>query len=75
MKHVRSVSKKAGPAYAYAWDWFVNVANPKPGPNAGLITTGGKPTVPGDLTPGYVDALWNSPDSIDPTDVNDVGLF
>ena len=67
MKHVRSVSRKAGPAYAYAWDWVINVANPKPGPNAGLITTGG--------TPGYVDTLWASPDSIDPTDVNDVGLF
>lgn len=67
MKHVNTVTKKTGPAHAYVWDWFINITNPKWGFTPGLIETGGKPW--------YVNALWASPDSIDPTDVNDVGLF
>ena len=62
MKHVRSVSKKATPAKAFVWEWFVNT---KTSPwSEGVISNAGKPA--------YVNALWNSSDSIDPTDPNDL---
>ena len=64
MKHLKSVSKKTGPARAYVWDWFINL---KGGIQPGLIMTGGKPW--------YVDALWQSPDSLDPTDATEDDLF
>lgn len=64
MKHVKSVTQKSVPALAYPWEWFVNVKN---GFTPGVIPSEGKP--------GYIDNLVNSPDSLDPTDVNDLGQF
>lgn len=61
MKHVKGVTKTTNPARAYVWDWFINL---KGGVGPGIITTGGKPW--------YVNALWQSNDSIDPNDINDL---
>jgi len=63
MKHVTNVTKKANPAKAYVWDWFVNVKTM----GSGIIFSGGKPA--------YVNELWNHDGAITPTDINDVGLF
>jgi len=61
MKHVKSVSKKATPSKAFVWEWFVDT---KPFPGVGIIQGAGKPAC--------VDALWTSPDSIDPNDPADI---
>ena len=66
MKHLKTASKKARPASAYVLDWFVNVWNGFP-PVAGIITANGKAN--------YANVLWTSTDSLDPTDINDVGLL
>jgi len=63
MKHVKSVSKKATPSKAFVWEWFVNT---KTSPwSAGII--------PSKYT-HYSDVLWDSSDSIDPTDPADIPL-
>jgi len=64
MRHVKSVSKKAVPARAYVWEWFINV---KADFAPGVIMTEGKQN--------YVNALWNHDGSINPTNVDDLNLF